>query len=93
MCYDCWTGFGSPVEFTATTEATAALVSKLYEIAIYGGNLHVVIDDWNIDDDDLARCRRTSRRSKTAAATRRLAMTPTRNKSPSSPQSLATWRR
>jgi hypothetical protein len=58
MCFDCWTGFGSPVEFTPTTEATAALVSRLYELSVYGGNLHCIVDDWNIDDDDLARCRR-----------------------------------
>lgn len=58
MCYGCWDEAGKPSAVTPAIEASAALVKRLYDkFSCVGGNLHIVTDDWNLENGDLAFCR------------------------------------
>ena len=59
MCYGCWEEAGKPTTDTPAIRAAAASVIALYEHpnCIVGGNLHIVTDDWNLEDSNLAFCR------------------------------------
>ena len=57
MCYGCWTEAGKPQIDTPAVRAAAAAVAEVYEHSCVGGNLHIVLDDWNIEDDNLEFCR------------------------------------
>lgn len=60
MCSDCWASeYGSPAEWTAQTARFLELHRELYREldCSTGGPLHIVLDDWNIEDDSLAWCR------------------------------------
>lgn len=58
MCYGCWEKAGKPQMDTPLVRAAADAVAALYdhEDCGAGGNLHIVTDDWNVDDDSLAFC-------------------------------------
>jgi len=58
MCYGCYKEYGSPAIITKTTQHVANLVAKVYEFSSVGGNAHVVIDDYNIEDDHIDWCLR-----------------------------------
>lgn len=55
MCYGCWEDFGFPMIRNERTEAAAVLVRDVYEHSPVGGNLHVIADDWNIEDEHFER--------------------------------------
>lgn len=58
MCHQCWEYEGSPqIDCDGVREA-AALVQEVYLFAPTGGNLHIVLDDFNLNNDDLAFCQR-----------------------------------
>lgn len=53
MCYSCWEDdYAKPEIETPTIRALVPLIQKANPY----GALHIVIDDWNLDDDDLAYC-------------------------------------
>lgn len=55
MCMGCWEKYGSPrIDNEITREASRA-IEKVHD---YGadGHMHIVIDDWNIDDGSLEFC-------------------------------------
>jgi hypothetical protein len=56
MCLDCWDGYGSPAIDTPDVRLAAKLIADVYEFSCVGGNLHIAIDDWNLDDEDLDFC-------------------------------------
>ena len=56
MCYGCWEEEGKPTIDTPAVRAAAAAVAEVYEHACTGGNLHIVLDDWNLEDSSLAFC-------------------------------------
>lgn len=56
MCMSCWAELGEPAIDTPAVRAAIALVDEVYEFSCVGGNLHIVIDDFNIDDDNLEFC-------------------------------------
>ncbi|SRR5581483_441698 len=56
MCYGCWEDYGKPIIDTEAVSAAAAAVADVYEYACTGGNLHIVLDDWNVEDSDLDFC-------------------------------------
>lgn len=56
MCYGCWQEYGSPIIDTPAIRAAALAVSEVYQFSAVGGNLHIVLDDWNIEDESLAFC-------------------------------------
>ena len=57
MCRGCWEEYGSPEIKTEATRAAAKLAERVYEFSCVGGNLHIVLDDWNIEDENIAWCR------------------------------------
>lgn len=56
MCYGCWEERGKPQDDSPEVKIVADLIRKVYECSIVGGNLHIVIDDWNLDDASLQFC-------------------------------------
>ncbi len=58
MCEHCWISYDRPDIVNEKTEAAVALVRQVYD-AIgggAGGNLHIVIDDWNLLDHSIEWC-------------------------------------
>ncbi len=51
MCSDCWKEFGSPKILNSAVLKAVTLISAIYEFSTVGGNLHVQLDDWNIEDE------------------------------------------
>lgn len=56
MCCKCWIENGSPSIVNEKTIETAKLIESVYEFSCVGGNCHVFIDDWNVDDDQMEDC-------------------------------------
>jgi hypothetical protein len=56
MCYGCYEDYGFPALVSDKTLAAADLVKRLFDLSCVGGNLHIVVDDWNIEDSNLAFC-------------------------------------
>lgn len=61
MCEGCWVEMGSPQIVTDKTKRVAELVGQLYAMpgGGVGGNLHIVTDDWNLEDEHIAYCAET----------------------------------
>lgn len=59
MCDGCWEEDGCPQIDTLAVREAAVAVAAVYaqEYGACGGNLHVVLDDWNVEDESLAFCR------------------------------------
>jgi len=58
MCVQCWEQeYGSASIDSEATRAAAAAIDALYEAHDAGGSLHIVVDDWNLEDEHLAWCR------------------------------------
>lgn len=49
MCSTCWSQNGSPKIVNYKVLEVVGLIKKIYEYSSTGGNLHIVLDDWNID--------------------------------------------
>ena len=58
MCYQCWLERGFPRNDTPEVRRAARLIQSLYEAHPSGGRLHIAVDDWNLEDDDLEFCGR-----------------------------------
>lgn len=56
MCEGCYEDYGRPAIITDRTLMAADLVGQVYGFSGAGGNLHIVLDDWNIEDDNLDFC-------------------------------------
>lgn len=63
MCYGCWESYDSPRIDNPLVREAARAIAEVYEFSCVGGNLHVVVDDWNLDSakgdgpGELAFCR------------------------------------
>lgn len=57
MCSNCWKDHGSPRINTPVVRAAAEAARAVYEFSCVGGNLHIVLDDFNIEDGHLEFCR------------------------------------
>ena len=57
MCIDCYRSH-RPVELTPEIEAVATLIKEWLDLPlnIAGGALHIVLDDFNIEDEDIVYC-------------------------------------
>lgn len=49
MCIDCWSDYEQNKVVNDKVLKAKELIDELYEYHGAGGNLHVVLDDWNID--------------------------------------------
>lgn len=56
MCLGCYIKAGSPVIVTDATKAAASLIAAIYEFSCVGGNAHIVVDDWNLGDENIDWC-------------------------------------
>jgi len=56
MCDKCWETAGSPRIETPEVHAAVACIDPVYDESAVGGHLHILLDDWNVDDDDLEFC-------------------------------------
>lgn len=58
MCRGCWEEYGSPMFLSDRVCKAAVLIEKVYEQVGggVGGNLHIVVDDWNLEDDSIKWC-------------------------------------
>ena len=53
MCYGCYEEAGKPAIVNHKTRQVAKAVSKIYEYNGVGSNAHIVVDDWNLDDESI----------------------------------------
>lgn len=58
MCIECWKELGKPKMRTPQIERCAELVDELYQFNPVGGHLHIVTDDWNLEDHSVEFCRK-----------------------------------
>jgi len=58
MCYTCWVEAGKPRIKNKKTLWAAELIDAVYsnDDCGVGGYAHIVLDDWNLDDDDIDFC-------------------------------------
>jgi hypothetical protein len=56
MCYGCWEEAGKPQIDNARVRAAVSLIEDVYQHSCVGGNLHIVLDDWNVEDGNLEFC-------------------------------------
>lgn len=56
MCYGCYEEEGKPSIVNDATKEAAILTNAVYEFSCSGGNCHIVLDDFNIDDDSIEYC-------------------------------------
>ena len=54
MCLGCWLELGSPKVFNKAVREAHPLIDLVYASSPVGGNLHIQLDDWNIDDEFFA---------------------------------------
>lgn len=50
MCVGCWQEYGAPQIDTPKVREIAEAIAAVYEWNGVGGNLHIQIDDFNLDD-------------------------------------------
>ena len=50
MCHACYRGYGAHTAIAPEIVAAAKAVEALYEVHLAGGFLHIVTDDFNIED-------------------------------------------
>lgn len=55
MCQGCYEEYGRPAPDEAA-RGVVPLIAAVYERCPVGGRLHIVVDDWNLDDEDIAYC-------------------------------------
>jgi len=56
MCVNCWRDRGSPTIDNERTRRAVELIGDVYECHGAGGGLHVILDDFNIDNGHMAFC-------------------------------------
>jgi hypothetical protein len=53
MCKSCWIEHGSPKINNEKVIKCQKIIKRIYEDHCTGGNLHVIVDDFNIDDSSI----------------------------------------
>ncbi len=56
MCYGCYEEQGKPAIYNDIVKKAIASINKVYEYSCVGGGLHIVLDDWNLEDDAVVFC-------------------------------------
>ena len=57
MCEDCYISkYGAPTIRNERVERAVRAIGKLYEVHPTGGLLHIVTDDWNLEDHHVMAC-------------------------------------
>lgn len=58
MCEGCWHEEGAPRINNERVRLAAAAITALYVDHLAGGGLHIVTDDWNLEDSSVEFCER-----------------------------------
>lgn len=58
MCCTCWEDDGAPQIDNEKVRNVLPLIDEVYVHSGAGGNLHIVLDDSNVEDENLAHCRK-----------------------------------
>lgn len=58
MCIQCHKKYGSPKILNDKIKQCAKFISDLYDYHCCGGHLHIVVDDWNLEDNFLDSCKK-----------------------------------
>lgn len=53
MCRQCWDDYEIEGSFCDLTDRAVELIGRVFEADEVGGNFHVAIDDWNLEDATL----------------------------------------
>lgn len=56
MCDSCYEKYGSPTLETEKVRQAAEAIEELYSMHGAGGMMHIVVDDWNLEDDSVEWC-------------------------------------
>lgn len=56
MCINCWKAYGSHKIKNSKVEHLISAIENVLGYNLAGGNLHIVIDDWNIEDEYIQWC-------------------------------------
>ncbi len=56
MCLSCWRECGSPAIDTPAVRDAARASAAVHDFHGAGGGLHIVLDDWNLEDEQVAWC-------------------------------------
>jgi hypothetical protein len=56
MCHGCWGEYEDASIINDRVLAAVPLIGYVYDYHGAGGTLHIVLDDWNIEDDHLDFC-------------------------------------
>ncbi len=58
MCQSCWEEMGSPKIWNEATRTGLKFARLVYDQMNggAGGGLHIVLDDWNLEDDSIQHC-------------------------------------
>jgi len=51
MCEGCYEEYGRPNIINEITISAAKLIERVYSFSEVGGNLHIHLEDWNIEDE------------------------------------------
>jgi len=57
MCYNCYLEYGSPKLVSDKILQTVEAIKQVYNCHLAGGGLHIVIDDWNLENERLDFCK------------------------------------
>ncbi len=62
MCQVCWAELGAPADWNAAVATGVRLAREVYKQprGSAGGNLHIVLDDWNLENDNIRYCMDTN---------------------------------
>lgn len=50
MCEKCWRSYDAPAVWNEDVKKSVGLIKTIYEHEPVGNPLHVVLDDWNLED-------------------------------------------
>jgi hypothetical protein len=56
MCVNCWIERGSPQINNDKVKSLVEVIGRVYDISCVGGLLHIVLDEWNLEDENVKWC-------------------------------------
>lgn len=58
MCEDCWSKYGKPTIDNQLVRQLRDAIEIVYGFNPAGGSLHIILDEWNIEDSSIEFCER-----------------------------------
>ena len=57
MCYGCWQDYKDSFVYNDKVSKAVPLIRTIYDSNGVGANLHIVLDDWNLEDGHVQFCK------------------------------------